>query len=100
MDTYLQISVSMPDGEPFGYKIKVKNPYGVMKKADDPRKVFKDIIAGALARYFGGQSVTVESSYLAKPADERAALAAAYVAKHGRRPHPAMSLENLRDSVA
>lgn len=66
MDTYLQISVSMPGGEPFGYKITVRNPYGTMKKADDPQKVFKDLIAGALSRHFGGQSVTVESGYKAK----------------------------------
>lgn len=60
----------MPDGEPFGYKIKVRNPYGVMKKAEDPKAVFKGIIAGALARHFGGNSVTVESGY-EEPAKRR-----------------------------
>lgn len=66
MDTYLKISVAMPDGEPFSFKITVRNPYGVMKKADDPQKVLKGLIAGALSRHFGGQSVTVESSYEVK----------------------------------
>lgn len=63
MDAYLQVSVSVPGHEPFGCKLKVKNPYGVMKRADDPRKVFTNLIASALARHFGGQSVTVEVSY-------------------------------------
>lgn len=65
MDAYVQVSVSVPGHEPFGFKLKVKNPYGVMKRADDPRKVFQNLIASALARTFGAQAVAVETSYTA-----------------------------------
>lgn len=106
MDAYLQISVSVPGHEPFGMKLKVKNVYGVMRRADDPQKFFKNILAGSLAKTFGGQAVMVESSYRDTPKDAPAQeqplddeLVEAYKAKYGRRPHPAMSPENLRKAV-
>ena len=87
--------------------VKVKNVYGVMRRADDPQKFFKNILAGSLAKTFGGQAVMVESSYRDTPMDVAPAqeqplddeLVEAYKAKYGRRPHPAMSPENLRKAV-
>lgn len=62
-DSYVQVSVSMPEGEPFGFKMKIKNVYGVMRRADDPKNVFRNLIAGALSKHFGGNAIIVESTY-------------------------------------
>jgi hypothetical protein len=67
VDAYINISVSMPDAEPFSYRMKVKNVYGVMRRADDPKKKFVGILAGALARNFGDHAVTIESLASPKP---------------------------------
>lgn len=74
MDAYINISVSMPDAEPFTYRLKVKNVYGVMTRADDPRKKFIGILSGALARSFGQNAVTVEALKAVKDPVEEAPL--------------------------
>lgn len=70
MDAYINISVSMPDADTFTYRVKVKNVYGVMKKADNPRTKFIGMLSGALARYFGGNAVTVEELRPVRAVDE------------------------------